>query len=74
MDSPVTLFQKLLEDNNLSVTIAKPQIRFIENGGVIVEQPLLTITFTNPTLAVVDSKATPDAKVTDEPSTGDQVV
>jgi hypothetical protein len=46
--TPTDLFQKVMADNNLTATWSKPQIRFIENGGVIVEQPQLLVTFTTP--------------------------
>ena len=46
--TPTDLFQKVMADNNLTATLSKPQVRFIENGGVIVEQPQLLVTFTTP--------------------------
>ncbi len=40
---PVDLLQKFLADNHLSIALSKPEVKFIENGGVIVESPQLIV-------------------------------
>lgn len=48
MDKAAERFNKLLTDNNLTCALQNPVIKFINGGGVIVETPLLLVTFTDP--------------------------
>jgi len=45
MEEAVRLFQKVLDENKLHVELTKPIVKYIENGGVIVEAPQLKVSF-----------------------------
>jgi len=45
---PHILFNKLLEENNLTAQLVKPKVRYLEDGAILVEQPQLLVYYTNP--------------------------
>lgn len=59
MESAVDRFQRILDENNLTVVLQDPQIRNIKNGGIIIEAALLSVTFTDPEKEVKDESAKP---------------
>lgn len=40
-----SLFQKLLKENNLIISLEEPQIRFTKDGAVIIEKPILRVNY-----------------------------
>jgi hypothetical protein len=48
MDKAATRFNQLLNDNNLTAQLTEPKVSFIKGGGVIISEPLLLVTFTDP--------------------------
>lgn len=48
MDKAATRFQQLLNDNNLTAQLTQPTVKFIQGGGLIISEPQLLITFTDP--------------------------
>ncbi len=70
MDEAATLFQKLLDDNNLTVQLTRPEIKYIENGGVIVEPQKLFVRFTNPVLPKPTEGGKEDGPI--QPTAGEQ--
>jgi hypothetical protein len=44
----VQVFQQALVDLNLTVRLTSPKIRNLEDGGLLIEQPALQVTFTTP--------------------------
>lgn len=42
---PVTLLQELLQENNLAVSLSQPHVRYIQDGGVVIEQPQLQVVY-----------------------------
>ncbi len=56
MDAAATRFQKVLQENNLTAQLTRPEVKFIENGGVIIEPQRLFIQFTDPKLEVANDQ------------------
>lgn len=52
METPSQRFQRVLDENNLTGTLLQPKIRFVQDGAVLIEQPVLSVTFTDPTKEV----------------------
>jgi hypothetical protein len=53
MDKAALRFQQLLNDNNLTAQLTQPQVKYIQGGGVIISEPSLLVTFTDPNLEEV---------------------
>lgn len=45
MNDPITLLNKLLEDNNLTISLNDMKPRLINDGGLIIEKPQLVVNF-----------------------------
>ena len=66
----VELFQKLLTDNNLFVRLTPSKTRELKDGGLLIEQPALQVTFITPEVpatpaqpAVPSETASPETPV-----------
>lgn len=48
MIQAVDLFNQLCADNNLGIQLSKSTVRYIENGGLIVDPPKLQVYYIKP--------------------------
>lgn len=48
METPSERFNRIVLENNLSIVFLRPNVKYIENGGVIVEQPQLQVSWLRP--------------------------
>lgn len=48
MELPEARFTRLLKENNLTIILSRPNVKYIENGGIIIDQPVAQISFTDP--------------------------
>lgn len=49
MELPEVRLARILPENNLAVSLGKPIIKYIDNGGFIAEWPNLQVSFIDPT-------------------------
>lgn len=49
MELPENRLQRILKENNLTVSLGKATIKHIDNGGFIAEWPNLLVSFIDPT-------------------------
>lgn len=45
MTDPVALLNKVLEENNLIITLGEMKWRAVEGGALIIEKPTLSVSF-----------------------------
>jgi hypothetical protein len=48
MEKPEERFQRILNENNLTANFVQSQVRYLKDGAVLIEKPLLSISFTDP--------------------------
>lgn len=49
MELPEVRFARIVKENNLTVSLGKVVIKYIDNGGFIAEWPNLQVSFIDPT-------------------------
>lgn len=73
MEDSVSKYQRVIRENNLQVQFAKPVIRPLEDGAVLIERPQLLISDVSPVVVPPVESPTEPVKEENEPTTG-QVV
>lgn len=74
MDAAATKFQQVLDTNNLKVQLTRPEIKYIENGGVIIEPQRLFVQFINPALEEVSNDQPNQPKQGINEQTGNEAI
>lgn len=69
MENPEVRFNRIIKENNLTLALSKPVIKYVDGGGIIVEQSLLQVTFADPNLEL--KKEAPKSEQTTEAVEGE---
>lgn len=50
MESAVQRFERILDENNLTVSLQTPKVKSINGGGLIIDEAMVQVVFTDPSL------------------------